>query len=175
MVELHFDRYSVAPQLMRAPSGSMRSPDLNELRSIALATGDRQGRARKAAEWVRSARGYHWVGLYDVSPSQITAIAWTGPTAPAHPAFPRGQGLNGAAVEAGSPVVVQDVRKDPRYLTTFGATLAEAIFPVRSTAQGIVGTIDVESDHVNAFSTDDQAFLAQCTEALRPLWDEHAA
>ena len=31
-----------------------------------------------------------------------------------------------------APVVVQDVRHNSRYLTTFGSTLAEAIFPVLS-------------------------------------------
>ena len=45
--------------------------------------------------------------------------------------FSRGQGLNGAAVSAGCPVVINDVRNDRRYLTTFGTTLAEAIVPVR--------------------------------------------
>ena len=127
-------------------------------------------RAREAAEWIRAARGYHWVGLYDVTASHITAIAWTGPTAPAHPTFPRNQGLNGAAVAAAAPVVVQDVRQDVRYLTTFGATLAEAVFPVRSESGEIVGTIDVESDRTNAFTAPDELFLHQCVEALEPLW-----
>ena len=143
---------------------------LDELRSIAISEGDRAGRARSAAEYIRAARGYHWVGLYDVTPSHILAIAWTGADAPAFPTFPRSQGLNGAAVAAGRPVIVQDVRQDSRYLTTFGTTRAEAVFPVRGPDQAIVGTIDVESDRINAFSAEDERFLQSCADVLATLW-----
>ena len=110
------------------------------------------------------------MGLYDVGPSTISAVAWTGPTAPAHPTFPRERGLNGAAVTSAAPVIVQDVREDPRYLTTFGATLAEAIFPVCAPDGRIVGTIDVESDRAHSFTAEDERFLAWCAEALVELW-----
>jgi GAF domain-containing protein len=126
--------------------------------------------ARHAAEVIRAAGGYHWVGLYDVTASHITAIAWTGPTAPQHPTFPVTQGLNGAAVAQRGAVIVQDVRQDPRYLTTFGSTLAEAILPVFSSGGDVVGTIDVESDRVNAFTAADVAFLRRCADVLAFLW-----
>ena len=144
--------------------------DIVHLRSIVAGSGERSARAGQAAEWIRAGGGYHWVGIYDVTPTHIQAIAWTGATAPAHPTFPRSHGLNGAAVETGAPVVVQDVRQDPRYLTTFGATLAEAIFPIRSTGGQVVGTLDVESDRTNAFSPDDELFLQRCADALRPIF-----
>ena len=51
--------------------------------------------------------------------------------APAFPVFPRTHGLNGAAVVEQRPIVINDVRNDSRYLTTFGTTLAEAIVPVQ--------------------------------------------
>lgn len=63
-----------------------------------------------------------------------------------------------------------NVRQDPRYLTTFGATRAEAIIPVRDRDRGVVGTIDVASDHVEAFSREDIEFLEMCAVALKPLW-----
>jgi GAF domain-containing protein len=142
---------------------------LVRLRAIAARGGDRTIRAKDAAECIRLARHFHWVGLYDVTPSEICAIAWTGMTPPAYPAFPRTQGLNGAAVAEGRPVIVNDVRKDPRYLTTFGATLAEAIVPIRAGGT-IVGTVDVESDRVDAFTADDERFLKECAVALASLW-----
>ena len=68
-------------------------------------------------------------------------------------------------------LVVQDVSTDPRYLTTFGSTRAEAVFVVASPADGhIIGTIDVESDRLNAFTPADEAFLGGCADALVPLW-----
>ena len=147
---------------------------LGRLTAIAVRNDDRVSRAKDAAECIRLARNFHWVGLYDVTSSEIRAIAWTGTTPPTHPTFPRTQGLNGAAVAEGRPVIINDVRKDPRYLTTFGSTLAEAIVPVR-TGNRIVGTVDVESDRVNAFTPDDEHFLQQCAVAIASLWSSHAA
>ena len=155
---------------------TMLDPDdvLGRLVAIAARSDDRRSRAREAAECIRLARDFHWVGLYDVTPSEIRAIAWMGTTPPMFPTFPRTQGLNGAAVVDGRPVIINDVRNDPRYLTTFGATLAEAIVPVRADRR-IVGTIDVESDRVNACTAADEHFLQQCAAALAPLWSSDAA
>jgi putative methionine-R-sulfoxide reductase with GAF domain len=45
-------------------------------------------------------------------------------------AVPRDKGLNGVAVNTRDAVISQDVANDPRYLTAFATTGAEAIFPV---------------------------------------------
>jgi GAF domain-containing protein len=144
---------------------------LERLRSLVASATDRAAKAREAAELVRAARGFHWIGLYDVTPTEIVAIAWTGTNAPAFSRFPITRGLNGAAVASRHHVVVQDVTGDPRYLPTFGSTRAEAVFVVASPTDGhIIGTIDVESDRPNAFTPDDEAFLRSCAEALVSLW-----
>jgi len=143
---------------------------LDQLGSIIAAPDDRARKARLAAEAIRDARGYRWVGLYDVADTEIVAVGWSGAVAPAFPRFPIDQGLNGAAVRSARPVVVQDVRADPRYLTTFGSTGAEAIFPVVSATGEVIGTIDAESDRTNAFTAEDDAFLSACARALLPLW-----
>jgi L-methionine (R)-S-oxide reductase len=144
---------------------------LEELRRLGGSSLGRPAKARQAADLIRAARSYHWVGLYDVTPTEITAIGWTGSDAPTFPTFPRTQGLNGAAVAARLPVIVQDVTRDERYLTTFGATRAEAVVPVMATeGDQIVGTIDVESDRINAFRAEDEVFLQNCALALAELW-----
>jgi len=144
---------------------------LEQLRSIIAAPDERSRRARQAAEAIRDARGYRWVGLYDVTADEIVAVGWSGSVAPAFPRFPRDRGLNGAAVRSARPIVVQDVSADFRYLTTFGSTGAEAIFPVVSSSTGeVIRTIDAESDRTNAFTPDDDVFLSACARALLPLW-----
>ena len=144
---------------------------LEQLRSVIAAVDDRGRAARSAAEIIRIARGYRWVGLYDVAATEIVAVGWTGANMPAFPRFPKDRGLNGAAVRSARPVVVQDVSTDPRYLTTFGSTGAEAIYPVLSPSTGeVIGTIDAESDRKDAFTPDDDAFLSECARALLPLW-----
>ncbi len=84
---------------------------------------------KRLAEFIRSARGYRWVGIYEVISTEVRAIAWTGSEAPAYPRFPISQGLSGAAVQSRAPVLVADVRNDPRYLTTF-ESCASLILPM---------------------------------------------
>jgi putative methionine-R-sulfoxide reductase with GAF domain len=131
---------------------------------------DRRTAARDAAELIRGAGGYRWVGVYDVTESEIAAIAWTGDVAPAYLRFPRSQGLNGVAVATRDVVISQDVSQDPRYLTAFATTGSEAIVPISSDGGQVVGTIDVESDRRNAFSAEDEVFLRRCAVAISPLW-----
>lgn len=67
-------------------------------------------------------------------------------------------------------VVVQNVSRDPRYLVTFAGTGSEMIVPVKLEDNLVVGTIDVESDHVKAFEERDRFFLESCAGALVGLW-----
>jgi GAF domain-containing protein len=142
-----------------------------ELRTVAAGAGNRTDKARRAAAVISRLGGYRWVGLYDVGVTDIEVIGWAGPGAPTYPVFPRSEGLNGAAVASGEPVIVQDVTTDAQNLSTLGSTRAEMIMPVRARAGGaVVGTIDVESDRAQAFGDRDRALLSAGAEALRPLW-----
>jgi L-methionine (R)-S-oxide reductase len=151
------------------PDMSLRAT-LAALEAHANADDARVVRAVRAAEVIRRAGHYRWVGLYDVTEDKIAVIAWSGPNAPRHPRFPRSLGLNGVAVASGQVVVVQDVSKDPRYLATLDDTRGEMIVPVSDGKGTVVGTIDVESAVADAFGEQDQMLLEQCSLVLRPLW-----
>jgi GAF domain-containing protein len=129
----------------------------------------REEKAHRVAEAVRCCRNYRWVGLYDVGPKEIAAIAWTGSEAPVFPRFPISKGLCGAAVASGVAVVVNDVSRDSRYLTTFSSTKSEMIVPVKSEGR-VVGLIDVESEKLNAFGDADCQLLGTCAQVLVTLW-----
>ena len=139
----------------------------------ALRSGDgRKATAERIAETIRSAGDYRWVGIYEVSGEEIAVIGWSGPGEPAYPRFPITQGLSGTAVSSGEAVVVGDVTTDPRYLTAFGSTRSEIIVPVIEPATGkVVGTIDVESEHKNAFTDVDRATLERCAAAIADLFE----
>jgi L-methionine (R)-S-oxide reductase len=149
------------------------------LRGIAevLATDlDPTDKAGRVAALIREAGRYRWVGLYAVGDREIVAIGWSGPGAPAHPRFPVGHGLSGAAVAGRQAVVVGDVTADPRYLTAFASTLSEAVVPVLDPATGaVVGTVDVESAVRDAFTAADRQMLERCAAALAGLFAEEAA
>ncbi|MFN3325939.1 MAG: GAF domain-containing protein [Bryobacteraceae bacterium] len=71
---------------------------------------------------------------------------------------PLGEGITGAAGATLSPVVVNDVRSDSRYLNAMDAVRSELAVPM--TARGkLVGVIDVQSTYPDAFSDQDCALL----------------
>lgn len=142
------------------------------LARLATEKRERSAVAADAAELVRDARGYRWVGLYDVTATEIVALAWTGNEAPAFPRFSKTRGLSGSAVATGRPVISQDVASDPRYLEAFATTGSEAIFPILDSAGVVVGTLDVESDRRDAFSSEDEDFLRECARSLGQLREE---
>jgi phosphoserine phosphatase RsbU/P len=73
-------------------------------------------------------------------------------------AIPLGEGVTGAAAERREPVLVGDVRNDPRYLNTVDVVRTELAVPM--TARGkLVGVIDLQSTRVNAYTEYDRALL----------------
>lgn len=146
------------------------APFLEQLQTIVGQSCSRAQRFKQVAESIAFERNYRWVGLYAVSKTQIAMIACTGQTPPAFPAFPATQGLCGASVAERQIVNIGDVQNDPRWLTTFGSTRSEIIVPVFRPEGGVVGLIDVESDQLNAFSTDDERFLSSCAPLLLSLF-----
>jgi GAF domain-containing protein len=101
----------------------------------------------------------------------VINLVWNGPGAPEYPRFPIGKGLTSAAIQERKLINVGDVVSDPRYLTAFGSTRSEIIVPILDEGRGrAVGTIDVESEQVNAFDRDTEKVLAACAGVIAPLW-----
>jgi L-methionine (R)-S-oxide reductase len=132
---------------------------LQEIGAFALAGGCTKKRMREVAEMIRAARDYRWVGIYKIVKEEFVVMAGTGDEPPAYPRFPITQGLCGAALESRKPVVVGDVRRDPRYLPTFHTTRSEIIVPMVNEDKDIRGMLDAESDKANAFADEDRQFL----------------
>ena len=69
-----------------------------------------------------------------------------------------GEGITGTAATLGEPVLVGDVRSDPRYLNSVDAVRTELAVPM--TARGkLVGVIDLQSTRANAYTEYDSALL----------------
>lgn len=117
---------------------------------------------RDLAEAIRARGEYRWVGIYRIADDVVTLVAWAGTCPPAHPRFPRDRGLTGVAIRERAVIVSNDVDDDPRYLTAFGDTRSEMIAPIMRAGQ-VVGTIDVESGHRDAFAERDIEFIRGVT------------
>jgi phosphoserine phosphatase RsbU/P len=69
-----------------------------------------------------------------------------------------GEGITGIAAARREPVLVGDVRSDPRYLNSVDAVRTELAVPM--TARGrLVGVIDLQSIRLNAYGEYDRALL----------------
>src|SRR3954469_4427171 len=69
-----------------------------------------------------------------------------------------GEGITGAAADRREPILVGDVRNEPRYLNTVDAVRTELAVPL--TARGkLVGVIDLQSTRVNAYNEYDRALM----------------
>jgi putative methionine-R-sulfoxide reductase with GAF domain len=144
---------------------------LNQILMTAAGSDDRAVKARRLAELIQKLGEYRWVGIYDVGPETVSIVGWSGPSAPAYPSFPVTKGLTASAIESKKAVIVGDVRNDSRYLTAFGSTLSAMIVPVLHPGDSrVVGTVDVESERANAFTSRDREMIEQCAQSALPLW-----
>ena len=132
---------------------------LQEIGAFALAGGCTRKRMNQVVEMIRAARDYRWVGVYKIIKNEFVIMAETGSEPPAYARFPITQGLCGAALDSGEPIIVGDVHKDARYLPTFHTTCSEIIVPMRNDHRHILGMLDAESDKLNAFGDEDRQFL----------------
>ena len=130
---------------------------------------DREEKAKLIAEKIKSAKGYSWVGLYDVTEKDIHLVSYAGRTEPTFTSFPNDKGLNGRVNLEKRTVIVNDIDKDEDYLLTFSDTQSEIVVPIFS-GKTIKGTIDVESEKENAFDKEDAAFLEECATSIQSLW-----
>jgi sigma-B regulation protein RsbU (phosphoserine phosphatase) len=71
-----------------------------------------------------------------------------------------GEGLVGAAVAEGQPVLVNDVRIDPRYVEAVPGSNAELVVPLRRKGR-VIGALNLLSSTVGEFTVTDEAVLRQ--------------
>jgi len=72
--------------------------------------------------------------------------------------IPLGQGITGTAALTREPILVGDVRSDPRYLNAVEAVRTELAVPMIARRR-LVGVIDVQSTRPNAYTEQDRALL----------------
>jgi phosphoserine phosphatase RsbU/P len=72
--------------------------------------------------------------------------------------IPLGAGITGTAARERQPILVPDVRTDPRYLNAVDAVRTELAVPMEARGK-LVGVIDVQSTRVDAYTEYDRALL----------------
>ncbi len=111
---------------------------------------------------------YNWVGFYMLEPGArppaLVLEAFVGAMTP-HTRIPLNQGICGAAASSGKTIVVDDVRKDPRYLACSLETKSEIVVPI-FVKQQVAGELDIDSHFAAAFGLEDQKLVQYCAEVV---------
>ena len=108
---------------------------------------------------IRERFGYHPVHIFTVEPGDrlmfraTTAVEGTAGRVKLL-SLRTGEGIVGAALESGQPLLVNDVANESRYISDDPNTRAELAVPLRFGDQQI-GVLDVQSDRTDVFSHDD--------------------
>jgi sigma-B regulation protein RsbU (phosphoserine phosphatase) len=71
-----------------------------------------------------------------------------------------GQGVVGAAVEEGRPILVNDIRQEPRYMGPLRNMLSQLAVPMRRKGR-VIGALNLLNEEEGAFSYQDEALLRQ--------------
>jgi len=121
-----------------------------------------------AADRIRAAgRPYTSVYLYMVHGEDLVLEAWSGRETE-HVRIPVGRGVCGRAVATGQDQNVGDVRAADHYLACNLFTRSELVVLIRR-GDLILGQIDVDSDELDPFTTEEQAEARRVADALAVL------
>jgi GAF domain-containing protein len=111
-----------------------------------------------------SIRKYDWVGIYLLHGNELRVHNYLGRPTP-HTVIPTESGICGAAVREQKTVMVADVNADPRYLSCSIETKSEIVVPIMKDGK-VYGEIDIDSDSLDAFDSQDQKLLEEIAELL---------
>jgi sigma-B regulation protein RsbU (phosphoserine phosphatase) len=74
--------------------------------------------------------------------------------------LPLGEGVVGTAVKEGRPILVNDIRKEPRYKGPLRNMLSQLAVPVRRKGK-VIGALNLLNEAEGAFTSQDEALLRQ--------------
>ncbi len=132
---------------------------------------DFDGAVRTAVAGVHVMDGaYDWVGIYLLERDLLTLQDDHYLGAPTtETAIALDRGICGAAASSRETIVVDDVRRDPRYIACSLSVQSEIVVPILS-GDRVIGVLDLDSDTRAAFGADDRRQLEQVAAALAKVW-----
>ena len=127
----------------------------------------KSGMERIAQRLLEKMARYNWVGFYLVDPADPGVLLvgpFVGSFTP-NARIPLSSGLCGAAASSGQTVVVDNVKKDPRYLAGSPMVNSEIVVPI-FVKNKLVAELDVESYFAGTFSEAETGFVEGCAAVV---------
>ena len=101
---------------------------------------------------------FHWTGFYRTTSPNMLKI---GPYQGGHGCLfiPFEKGICGAAARIGESQDVPNVHERPEHIACSSTTNSEIVVPIKNLSGDVVAVLDVDSDELAAFSTEDVQLL----------------
>jgi L-methionine (R)-S-oxide reductase len=101
---------------------------------------------------------FFWVGFYLIKNNELVLGPFQGPVACTRIAYNRG--VCGAAWAKKETLIIPDVEEFPGHIACSSLSKSEIVIPLY-VADKLVGVLDVDSDHINHFTTIDEKYLKE--------------
>jgi L-methionine (R)-S-oxide reductase len=148
---------------------------LEEFERLARSAPDAEFLMQRMANRLREASvRFNWVGFYLVDTAHASMLRlgpFTGIDTP-YREIPFDKGICGVAASTGSPIVVPNVKDDPRYLPDSEYTRSEIVLPI-FVHRELAGVLAINSFFEAAFEPDTQEFLEQCVAKVSEYVEDH--
>lgn len=114
---------------------------------------------------LREAFGFFWVGFYLVHDEQWLSLGpFQGSVACSR--IRRGRGVCGTAWAEERTILVPDVDAFPGHIACSSLSRSEIVIPLKDQSGRIHGVLDIDSDRLNSFDSDDQRGLESLVHIL---------
>lgn len=107
---------------------------------------------------------YFWIGVYALIDDELIVRSYQGPVACQK--LRHHAGVCWAAVSSGQAVIVPDVNDFPGHIACNSLSKSEIVIPIRNQEGCVFACLDVDSDRLNAFDSDDLAGLEKILSLL---------
>ena len=131
---------------------------LPQIKALTAGEPDLTANLANTAAALRQAFGFFWVGFYLVKGDELVLGPFQGPIACTR--IRHGKGVCGASWARAATMLVPDVEAFPGHIACSSESKSEIVVPILKNGQ-VVAVLDVDSDQLNDFDTDDQAALEQ--------------
>ena len=131
---------------------------LPQIEALTGAEPDLTANLANTAAALRQAFGFFWVGFYLVKGDELVLGPFQGPIACTR--IRKGRGVCGTSWAEARTVLVPDVEEFPGHIACSSDSKSEIVVPVLKNGT-VVAVLDVDSNQLNDFDTDDQAALEQ--------------
>ncbi len=139
--------------------------------AIASADNEHDVLARSAELIDGYSEHFDWTGFYMLKDGKLKVGPYVGPETP-HTEIEMNQGICGAAASNRKTIIVDDVRKDERFLACSIHTRSEIVVPLMD-GDTVLGEIDIDSNEPSYFTREDREMLeriaAVVVERLKQL------